>query len=278
MNELTARQNEILQAARIRGRVGVDALASDHEVTPQTIRRDLNELCARGLLARVHGGAVPATSVSNVGYEDRRGLAAEGKRRIGSAAADLIPDNSSVIINIGTTTEQVARALYDRRDLMVVTNNINVVNILSGSARKELILAGGVVRQSDGGIVGEAAVAFIRQFKVDCAVIGASALDEDGAILDFDLREVSVARAIIENARRTILVADYLKFGRTAPVRICALAAIDIFVTDREPPPRFRTACAAAGTDIVIAPDSAADAAGDSAAGAERSENDLALL
>jgi DeoR family transcriptional regulator, glycerol-3-phosphate regulon repressor len=255
--ELTERQREILHTAHVSGRVGVDELAARYAVTPQTIRRDLNDLCARGLLSRVHGGAVPATSVSNVGYEDRRGLSAEGKRRIGAAAAALIPENSSVIINIGTTTEQVARALYDRRDLMVVTNNINVVNILSGSARKELILAGGIVRQSDGGIVGEAAVGFIRQFKVDCAVIGASALDEDGAILDFDQREVSVARAIIENARRTILVADHMKFERSAPIRICPLAAIDHFVTDSEPPERFRAACRAAGTEIVIATDAA---------------------
>ncbi len=203
---------------------------------------------------------MPANSVSNVAYEDRRGLAAEEKRRIGVAAAALIPENSSVIINIGTTTEQVARALYDRRDLMVVTNNINVVNILSGSPRKELILAGGTVRQSDGGIVGEVAVGFIRQFKVDCAVIGASALDEDGAILDFDLREVSVARAIIENARRTILVCDHMKFERTAPMRICPLVAIDQFVTDREPPPRFLAACAAAGTEIIIARERMAEA------------------
>lgn len=269
MIDLTARQREILQTARVRGRIGVDELALEHEVTPQTIRRDLNDLRARGLLSRVHGGAVPATSVSNVAYEDRRGLAAEGKRRIGAAAAALIPDNSSVIINIGTTTEQVSRALYDRRDLMVVTNNINVVNILSGSARKELILAGGIVRQSDGGIVGEAAVGFIHQFKVDCAVIGASALDEDGAILDFDLREVSVARAIIENARRTILVADHMKFGRSAPIRICPLSDVDQFVTDSEPPPRFRQACVAAGTEIVIAAEAVMSA--------EESEHDLSV-
>jgi DeoR family transcriptional regulator, glycerol-3-phosphate regulon repressor len=258
--ELTGRQAEILQAARTQGRVGVYALATYFDVTPQTIRRDLNDLCARGLLSRVHGGAVPATSVSTVAYEDRRGNAVDEKRRIGAAAAALIADNSSLILNIGTTTEQVARALYDRRDLVVITNNINVVNILSGSARKELILAGGIVRQSDGGIVGEAAVAFIRQFRVDCAVIGASALDEDGAILDFDLREVSVARAIIESARRTILVADHLKFGRTAPVRICPLSAIDVFVTDREPPARFRKACGASKTEVVVAPETAAEA------------------
>ena len=250
---MTARQIEILDRARADGRVGVDHLATAYSVTPQTIRRDLNDLCARGLLSRVHGGAMPANSVSNVAYEDRRGLAAEEKRRIGAAAADLIPDNSSMILNLGTTTEQVARALYPRRGLMVITNNINVINILSGSPAKELILAGGTVRQSDGGIVGAAAVEFIRQFRVDCAVIGASALDEDGAVLDFDHREVSVARAIIENARRTILVADHLKFERTAPMRICPLSAIDTFVTDRPPPEPFRAACSETGTELVVA-------------------------
>ena len=134
---LSARQSEILQAARTQGRVGVDLLALRHRVTPQTIRRDLNDLCARGLLARVHGGALPANSVSNLAYEDRRGVADKGKRRIGAAAAALIPDNSSIMLNLGTTTEQVARAIYNRRDLIVVTNNINVVNILSGSPQKD---------------------------------------------------------------------------------------------------------------------------------------------
>lgn len=249
----TARQNDILAAARTAGRVEVETLAASFEVTPQTIRRDLNQLCERGLLARVYGGAVPANSVSNFGYEERRHLAAEGKRRIGTATAALIPENCSLIINLGTTTEQVARALYDHQNIVVVTNNINVINILSGSPKKELILAGGFVRQADGGVVGEAAVEFIRQFKVDYAVIGASALDEDGAILDFDDREVSVARAIIENARKTILVADHAKFERSAPFRICDVARIHVFVTDREPPEPFRVACRQHDVEIVLA-------------------------
>ena len=253
---ISDRQNDILTAARNQGRVLVESLAASFEVTPQTIRRDLNELCHRGLLARVHGGAMPANSVSNVGYEDRRHLYASEKRLIGAAAAAQIPANSSLIINIGTTTEQVACALYNHRDLVVITNNINVVNILNGSPAKELILAGGVVRQTDGGIVGEATVEFIRQFRVDCAVIGASSLGEDGSVLDYDYREVLVARAIIANARRTILVADHQKFERSAPVRICDLSKIDIFVTDHPPPAQFMDACALNGVEVVVAEES----------------------
>jgi len=263
--ENSPRQLEILATARTRGRVAVDGLAEEFDVTPQTIRRDLNDLCSRGLLARVHGGAVPARSVSNVTYEQRRGLAADEKQSIGLAAAGLIPNNCSVIINIGTTTEQVARALYDHKDLMVISNNINVINILSGSPRKELVLAGGTVRQSDGGVVGEAAVEFIRQFKADYAVIGASALDKEGAVLDFDIREVSVARTIIANARQTILVADVGKFRRSASVRICEISDVAAFVTDAPPPPSFREICLRDGVELIVA-DSSFEPNGDTIA------------
>ena len=251
--ELPERHQGILGLARRAGRVGVEELAGHFAATPQTIRRDLAELCARGLLARVHGGAVPAHSVSNLGYAERRVLAADAKRRIGEACARLIPENCSLFINIGTTTEQVARALYGHRDLVVITNNINVVTLFGGAPGKEIIVAGGVVRPTDGGIVGEATVDFIRQFKVDFAVIGASALDEDGSILDYDYREVKVARAIMENARRTILVADAMKFGRTAPVRIGHVSALAAIVTDAAPPEPFARECRAHEVRIVVA-------------------------
>lgn len=250
---LTARQKQIVDLARVDGVVGVDDLAMRYGVTPQTIRRDLNELCGRGLLSRTHGGARPPNSVANLGYAERQHESTDEKQAIGVAAASMIPNNSSLILNIGTTTEQVARAIYDHRDLVVITNNLNVVNILRGSPAKELILAGGVVRQSDGGVVGEAAMEFIRNFRVDLAVIGASAAAEDGAVLDFDYREVAVARAIIQNARRTMLVIDHSKFAKRAPVRICDVADIDIVVTDAPPPRRFQSACAAQNTRVVVA-------------------------
>lgn len=241
--EPTPRQSRIIDLARRRGRVGVDALADDFGVTPQTIRRDLNELCQRGVLSRVHGGAVLSHSVSNFGYKARRVLAADGKRWIGERAAALIPDDCSLFINIGTTTEQVARALQGHKDLVVISNNINVINILNNSPGIEVIVAGGLVRKSDGGILGEAAVEFIRQFKVDYAVIGTSAIDSDGALLDYDFREVKVAQAILENARHSILAADAMKWERTAPMRIAELGAMDAFVTDKAPPLHLRRIC-----------------------------------
>src|SRR5690606_15160801 len=175
------------------------------------------------------------SGTENMQYEARRQIAAQEKQAIGLAAAELIPNNTSLFINIGTTTEAVGEALADHPEMMVITNNINVANRLRILPSIEVIIAGGVVRGSDGGIVGEAAVDFIRQFKVDFAVIGASAIDADGALLDFDFREVKVAQAIIANARHVILVADSTKFERTAPVRIAQITQVDTFITDKCP-------------------------------------------
>ncbi len=244
---------DILEIARLDGRVAVDSLARRFAVTAQTIRKDLNDLCEREVLARVHGGAVLPSSTVNLTYRSRRQIATGAKARIARVAAELVPENASVILNIGTTTEQVAHALARHRGLMVITNNLNVATILSQAPGVELVVAGGMVRKSDGGIVGEAAIDLIRQFKVDYAVIGASAIDAEGTLLDFDYREVRVAQAIVEQARRKILVADATKFDRRAPVRIGRIDDIDFFVTDTQPPSPIRDLCAAADVELVVA-------------------------
>lgn len=251
--DLSDRQADILAVLQRDGRVQVESLAERFDVTTQTIRRDLNDLCQRGLAARVHGGARVANSIANVDYAERRQLSAAGKEAIGARAAALVPDNCSVMLNIGTTTEQVARALHGHSGLVVISNNVNVINTLIGGRAKELILAGGAVRPSDGAIVGEAAVEFISRYKADFAIIGASALDEDGSVLDFDAREVSVARAILRNARTRVLVADRTKFERTAPVRICEIGEIDYFITDAAPPAGFMRVASEGDTAVLVA-------------------------
>lgn len=245
------RQARIVELARQQGEVSVEALVDAFGVTPQTIRKDLNELCHRGVLKRTHGGAMHPSGVENVEYEARRQIAPAEKRAIGLAAAALIPDNASLLINIGTTTEAVSQALTGHRGLMVITNNINVANHLRVVPEIEVVIASGVVRAADGGIVGEAAVDFIRQFKVDFAVIGVSAIDPDGALLDFDYREVKVAQAIIANARHVIVVSDATKFTRTAPVRIGHLSQAHTFITDHCPLDTIRQVCAASEVRLI---------------------------
>jgi DeoR family glycerol-3-phosphate regulon repressor len=251
MLPVSPRQTEILALARSLGRVTVEDLASRFDVTPQTIRKDLNDLCDQKLLSRVHGGAILTSGIENLGYQARRMIASDEKRAIGAAAAELIADKTSLLINIGTTTEEVARALIDHQELLVITNNLNVAMTLYPYPKIDVIVAGGPVRKSDGAVIGAAAIDLIRQFKVDTAVIGASAIDEDGALLDFDYREVRVAQAIIENARRVILVADRTKLDRTAPVRIGHLSQVQVFVTDQLNSSKLRALCGTHGVQLI---------------------------
>src|SRR5260221_424976 len=142
------------------------------------------------------------------------------------AAAAKIPNGCSLFINIGTTTEEVASALTSHEDLLVITNNLNVAMLLYRHPRIEVIVAGGAVRRADGAVIGSTAISLIGQFKVDYAIIGASAIDEEGALLDFDYREVQAAQAIIANARSVMLVAHSTKLRRRAPARNAHISQI----------------------------------------------------
>lgn len=231
----------------------VDTLAERFQVTLQTIRRDLSELADSGLLERVHGGAVPRTGVSNFGYDERRRMNDVIKAAIGRACAQTIPNNSSMILNLGTTTEAVARELLKHTNITVVTNNINVANIMLANDSCEIMVAGGALRRSDGGLVGDLTTEFMEQFKVDFAIIGASSLDRDGDLLDFDLPEVRVSRAIIRQARKVFLVVDSSKLGRSAPVRLGSLSDIDVVFTDKAFPEELMRKCAEWGTEVCLA-------------------------
>ena len=255
MTALTGRRAEIVALVQRQGFVTIEALAQQFEVTPQTIRRDINELAEEGILQRYHGGAALPSSVQNIAYSSRQVLHLEAKRRIARAVAHHIPDHASLSINIGTTNEEIAKALMARRGLSVITNNLNVANIMAENEDFQVIVAGGVVRARDRGIVGEATIDSISQFRVDIAVIGISAIDLDGTLLDFDYREVKVAQTIIRHARQVYLAADHSKLGRPAMARLGDMGDIDAFFTDQPPPPELVAVLEAAGTRLVVAGD-----------------------
>lgn len=249
----TFRHPEILEIARRDRMVTVDGLARHFDVTVQTIRRDLADLADAGKLERVHGGAVlPASATVNIGYEDRRAINDAGKQAIAAAAAAAVPQDAAIFLNIGTSTEAVARNLLTHQNLMAVTNNMNVANILLANPACDIVVAGGSLRRTDGGLTGTLTVQTIEQFKFDVAIIGCSALDEDGDLLDFDIQEVGVSQTIIRRARRTFLVADHTKFQRRAPARIASLEGIDTLFTDRPLPAPLAEKCEAWGTRVVI--------------------------
>lgn len=215
------------------GYVSIDDLVTAFNVTPQTIRRDLNQLAEEGLLDRHHGGAGILSSTRNTTYQARKELEMDGKRLIARMVADDIPDGASLFINIGTTTEAVAHELLAKNNLRIVTNNLHVASILAEREDFRVIVTGGEVRHRDGGIIGEATVDLVKQFQMDFAIIGVSGIHEDGTLLDFDYREVKVAQAIMENSRRVILCADHTKFGRNAMVRLGTVSQIDDLYTDK---------------------------------------------
>ena len=238
---LSPRHLEIIELAKRNGFLATEELSRTLKVTVQTIRRDINELCEKGYLRRYHGGAGLASSTENVDYSMRQVLNHDAKIEIARMAAEFIPDNASLFINIGTTTEEVAKALSGHRKLRVITNNLNVATLLCGNHDFEVIVAGGVVRE-DRGVIGESTIDFVKQFKVDYGVIGISGIDTDGTLLDFDYSEVRVAQAIMENARRVLLVADHTKFGSTPMVRLGHISEVDVLFTDRMPPKAIQEA------------------------------------
>jgi DeoR family transcriptional regulator, glycerol-3-phosphate regulon repressor len=234
------RQLALLTLLRERNSASVEELAEHLGVTLQTVRRDVQRLAEAGLLTRFHGGArVPSSTVENIAYQQRESLNHEGKLRIARAVSEQIPNDCSLFLNIGTTVEAVARELLNHKGLRVITNNLNVAAIMAGSSGCEVIVVGGVVRSRDRAIVGELAVDFIGQFKVDIGLIGISGIEADGSLRDFDPREVKVAQAIVAHSRQVWLVADQSKFNRPAMVELAKLEQIDRLFTDAPPPPLF---------------------------------------
>ena len=245
---------QLVAYVQARGSVTVEQLAETLGVTLQTVRRDVQKLADDGLLARFHGGVrVPSSTTENIAHMQRENLNAEGKSRIARNIADAVPNDCSLILNIGTTTEAVSRALMGHTGLRVITNNLNVASILSGNAKCEVIVVGGVVRGHDRGIVGEAAADFIRQFKVDIAVMGISGIESDGTLRDYDYREVKVSQSIIAHAREVWMAADHSKFNRPAMVEVAKLTQIDRLFTDIEPPEPFPALLAEAQVQCTVA-------------------------
>ncbi|QGM80888.1 DeoR/GlpR family transcriptional regulator [Otariodibacter oris] len=229
------RHHKIIELVSQLGYVSTEELVAELNVSSQTIRRDLNELAEKNLIRRHHGGAASPSNSENSDYSERKQFFSSQKNCIGQAVANMIPNGSSLFIDIGTTPEAVAFALMSHKDLRVVTNNLNAAHILLQKDDCQVTIAGGELR-SDGGIIGEATVNFINQFRLDYCILGISAVELDGSMMDYDYHEVQVKRALMRNARNVILVTDHSKFKRNAIVRLGDLKEIHHLVTDKALP------------------------------------------
>jgi DeoR family glycerol-3-phosphate regulon repressor len=246
------RQHRIVELVSKQGFLTIEALARNFGVTVQTIRRDVNMLATEGRLSRYRGGAGLASSIENMEYERRQVVNLAAKQRIAASAAAEVPDHASLFINIGTTTEQAARALLAHQGLKVITNNLNVAKILSENPDISIVMAGGKLRNRDGAVTGQPTVQMFEQYRVDIGIIGISGIDADGSLLDFDPDEVLCAQAIIRNSRRVFLLADHSKFGRPALVKVGHISEISALYTDAPPPERIAAILREAGAVLEV--------------------------
>lgn len=247
------RHQEIIELVKAQGYVSTEDLVEKFDVSPQTIRRDLNELADANKIKRNHGGATIVTSSENSSYQTRKVSNQGEKERIAAKLVEHIPDGATLFIDIGTTPEAISKALLvNHSNLRIVTNNINAAAILMVKQDFKVILAGGEVRSRDGGVTGEATMDFISQFRLDFGILGISGIDFDGSLLDFDYHEVRVKKSIIENSRSVLLGVDHSKFGRNAMVKLGGIEEVDLVITDEMPPEEICTALRESETQLEI--------------------------
>lgn len=247
------RRARIAEQVRRSGAASVEELARAYGVTEQTIRRDVNALCDDGTLRRRHGGVEVAPQRDNLSYDTRRVLNLGAKTAIARSVAEVIPDGASLFISIGTTPEVVASALAGHRDLRVVTNNLNVASACCANPTFDVTIVGGRVRPRHRDVVGRDVEAMFANYSVDFGIFGVGGIDGDGGLLDFCEDEVHVRQAILANCRRSLLVADGTKFGRTAPVRGGHVTDVDALFTDITPPRPIGLHLSRAGVALHVA-------------------------
>lgn len=250
-HELSARQDEILVIVKRRGFATIEALARHFDVSTQTIRRDIIHLDRMELLRRFHGGAGVREAASSSGQAECRFTAAEIKERLARLAVEHIDGCRTIFLDGGTTVEAVARALRGRQNLRVFTASIAAATILAGEPDIQVFVTGGVLSGPDGGLTDEWTNEAISRFRFDVAILGFGGVDEDGALMDFDLARAAVKRFAAARAARVIAVGEGAKLQRPAVVRALETARLDVLVTNGVPPPPVSESLKNAGVEVV---------------------------
>lgn len=248
------RRHLTLETVSERGDVSVADLSDLTGVSEMTVRRDLEALEREGLLRRVHGGAMSAVSRS---YEPpfalRRGEHTEAKARIGALAASLLSNGDTAVIDVGTTTLELARALKGNGGLTLLTPSLRVVDELAGNAEVRLIVTGGTVRPGELSLVGDLAERAFEALHCDTVFLGVGGVDARAGLTEFNLDDTRVKRAALATARRCVVLADASKLGKVAFARICTLERVDVLVTDSGASEAALEPIRDAGVEVLIA-------------------------
>jgi DeoR family glycerol-3-phosphate regulon repressor len=195
-------------------------LSGRYEVSTQTIRRDVNELCAVGELRRVRGGvAPPPHNFNNIHYSKRQVLNVGPKKMLAELVAGHIQDGASIALSVGTTPEVVIDCLRAKSGLKIFTNNLNVAMRASAQDDWVVTVPGGKLRSGDRDILGPSVEDFFHGYEVDFGIFGVAGVGAGGELFDFWEEEVAIRAAILNNCRHSFLVLDHTKFARAAHVR-----------------------------------------------------------
>ena len=250
----THREVELLNALRsFGGTARTSNLAEKLNVSEETVRRTTKALAKTGVERRVHGGVYLVTQEANKPVSSCMSRRAAEKSKIAKAAAALIPNGSCLFLDVGSTTAHVAKALKKHQDLTVVTNGLLVAQAMVAPKENRVFLAGGELRDVEGGAFGPETLAYVKQFNLDTAVLSVDGIDERGNFLLAGSLEASLARSIAKQARRIMIVADHTKFGFSAPIVACEPRNVDLMVSDARPPAPFKALLERWDIEVLVA-------------------------
>lgn len=240
----------LLELLAQRGQCSISALAEQFDVSEETIRRDVRQLEQAGRVQKVHGGVCLPGGVLEPPYRQRLRDQADAKQRIAERAVALVQPGMTVMLDSGTTTLWLARALGHVRDLTVITNSVEIAAQVLGHAGQKLYLAGGAVDPDYHAAFGSEAIDYCRQFVPDVTILSMGAIDPVRGFLDFDAGEAAFKRSLLPQARRVVVLCDATKFDRSGFVHVAGFGDVHDLVTDQMPPEEIAAAAAAAGTTI----------------------------
>lgn len=246
------RRARILEFVNERGSVSVSDLHRRLKVSQETIRRDITRLAQESRLRKTHGGAL-ALDHSEPLFDERMATNIEGKRAIGRMAAELVPDDATLLIDSGTTTLCLAEHLTERRRLTVYTNDIHIAQRLGGRNENQVYLTGGEFLAGEGALVGRDATAMLANYYPDFAFVGAAAFATHPWLMDYTREAAELRTQMLSQARTKVVLVDHTKFGRTGPVKVAGLDDVDIIITDTKLSGDIKKGLARLSAEVLVA-------------------------
>lgn len=232
------RRQAIFEAVRTNGAASVGDLASRFDVTHQTIRRDLRMLETQGLLQKGFGGAFASPGVAHHTHDERHTIQVSVKRRLVLALEEFLIPGATIFVGLGTTFDSLHEVLARHPGVLIATPNLEVAHSCALKTDATVYVYGGYVRNKDSSVL-TLADDSRQRFKFDVAIIGASAIDREGTVQEFDPMEVDLVRSILPCARQVVLLAHDEKFDRRAPHVVTQMTHVDVLITNGDPARRF---------------------------------------